>query len=912
MPGVLPDHRLWSAAARLGGLLLVILASLGTLSRAQDHSDGEEDEEKKHYLTFQVSYFGSARLSGEDQTGKRETIIDVNDRFTGRVEVRPTEAYDLPTSPEAQLKQMAAIQAAMAAGDLDAVKAATPTLLVTWFPRGDQVEITGTISETMESTSATKEMGESRAKTERTTETYRGQKVFPGSFGNAFVKIRAEEKKYDLQFTLMPDMAATWEAVRQSVIRVHEEEGHNRHEESENAAPLDAGPNQLNLGYSNYQIPVEVKGQPLAGEANELIGTTRIPVPKPAGWDGSWDIAMLVSWQIDITLPPVELVVTAPGYDEWRPEGNIKKPTEPGNELVARATLKPKDGEGKFVPRVKSIRFQLLDTSREPGVCLNWPLGAKDADYDMRLAAVSGGTLSGNEQTLEVSDPKRNEAGHVYAEVQIDSYDFGGRASLRAVCTLADGREVEGVMKGADGDQEMPRLPKMKSSGWIADSWRQKNNAVNLADDDDEEKVDGQPLNGDGFTLYEEYRGWVHKGKHLEGDPKRKDFFVRNKIGADAKGGIALFDRVSKLRTHAELRATEMIELATTETESVADSKGERIMNWNHRDAPHRVDQHAVILINTTGFRSSGAATQGVYNDDKVNRAFRPGKALYVRVEERARSDGTFSTNESTSKYNLSERDAAFAYDRGVAHELLHAVGVDHHGEGEQARSAYFQAASDPMNSTHRARFVPYMPPTDDDLGLMSNGRPAVWTDFDRGPTITLLWEDTKEDVAQSLSADFERELAAERENPIWTHTDDGRAAKFPQYGKDAHFWTETMLHENVSNNSTRRGIMEGKGKKFNRSIIVGRHQQADSGNELCLMRYYFANAYPVDAQEKAFYLVRPGGNRAGRDLCKSPEGTGANAESHAPKSRFGDSAPGRGGCFSFICPNDAIPPRAL
>ena len=73
-----------------------------------------------------------------------------------------------------------------------------------------------------------------------------------------------------------------------------------------------------------------------------------------------------------------------------------------------------------------------------------------------------------------------------------------------------------------------------------------------------------------------------------------------------------------------------------------------------------------------------------------------------------------------------------------------------------------------------------------------------------------------------------------------------------------------------------------------------------------------FANAYPVDAAETAYYLVRPGMNRAGRDLCKTSEGTGANASVHDPKSRFGDSAPGRGSCFSYICPNDAIPPRNL
>ncbi|HET7535597.1 MAG TPA: hypothetical protein VFJ90_04030, partial [Candidatus Didemnitutus sp.] len=529
--------------------LSTVVLALGSLaSRAQDRSDEQPDGAKKHYLTFQLSYRGSAERSSEDAAGKREQKIEVNSRFSGRVEVKPSEVYDLPTSPEAQLKQMEALQKAVASGDVEKVKQATPVSLVTWFPKGDQIEITGTISETLTRIASQSEKGESRASSDRKTERYRGQKVFPGNFVNASVKIRADEKKYDLQFMLMPDMAATWDAVEATIVTEHREEGNNRHEESENKVPLDAGPNQLQLGYSNYQIAADVKGQPLAGEANELIGHTLIPVPKPSDWTGSWDIVLDVSWQIDVTLPPFELIVTAPGYEQWRPEGNIKKPAEIGNRLMARATLQPKEGGEKFVPRVKHIRFELLDTSREPGICLNWPLGAKDANYDLRLAPVSGGTLGKDDQSLEVLEPKRNEDGNAYAEVEIDSYDFGGRASLRVVCLLADGREIEGVMAG---EQEMPRLPKLKGPGWIAESWRNATQAGNLPDDDDNEKVAGQTHNGDGYTLYEEYRGWVIQGKHVSGDPLKKDLLVRNEIGADAKGGIALFGRVSKLRVLA-------------------------------------------------------------------------------------------------------------------------------------------------------------------------------------------------------------------------------------------------------------------------------------------------------------------------------------------------------------------------
>jgi len=648
----------------------------------------------------------------------------------------------------------------------------------------------------------------------------------------------------------------------------------------------------------------------------------------------------------------LECEVTIEGYAQWRPLGSIADPKKPGNGLVARAVLKSKDGKDKDLPEVDRFRFELIETSREPGICMNWPLGAKDDDYDLRLADFKTGSgpdqlaamrkfvadwglhsmgdydlqnmpdggipkwsfpqVDENGQKGELVDPPKDAAGRPYAEAAIECFDFGAKSELRVTCILKDGRELLGLMKGEGGQQDLVRLPKRNGPDWVAETWRKENDVMKLAASDDNEKVEGQTDNGDGFTLYEEYRGWAEKGKHIEGDPKKKELFVRNEIGADAKGGIALFERVSKIKVHADLRANELIMLPIIEIESVANARGERIMNWNHRDAPHRVDQHAVVMITVSGFRSSGGGTDGILSADRKNRAFRPGKVREIHLEAKGVSEGIFSKKSSTTDYNLSDRDAVFAYDRGVAHELLHAVGVDHHGEGEEAHTFYFQGAGDPMNPTHRARFVRRMPSSDFDFASKVFGRPAVWSNFDSGPTVTLRWEDTGEDVAQSMSAEFESELAAERENPIYDHGGGERAAKFPQYGKDAHFWSEMSLYNAVTDGWTRHGFVDGTGKKFDRWVTIGKMSQADSGNELCLMRYYFANAYPVEGQENTYWYVRPGENRAGRDLCKSPEGTGANAPSHKPKSRFGDSAPGRGGCFKFICPNDAIPPREL
>lgn len=592
----------------------------------------------------------------------------------------------------------------------------------------------------------------------------------------------------------------------------------------------------------------------------------------------------------------LELEVTIDGYAKWRPEGSIEKPQEPGNSVVARATLKSKTGKVKTLPDVKRFTFELLDTSREPGVCLNWPLGAKDDAYDLRLVAEFGGKLSNAEQKLIVTDQRQDEKAQPIAETRINSFDFGGRATLQITCELEDGRELMGLMKEG-GEQELVRLPKMVGPGWIAEAWRKAKQAEKLADNDDNEKVAGQTGHGDGFTLYEEYRGWLEKGKHVEGDPKKKDFFVRNTIGADAKGGIALFERVSQLAVHSRLRASEF-------------SREERLMNGNRRDAPQRVKQHGVFLENTEGQGSFGGGTAGMTKAD-ADYAFRPGKVWQVRVEYPTSRDGLFSKARSAA-YNLSERDAAVAYDRGVAHELLHSVGVDHHGTVGYGWMRYFQSATDPGNPTHRARFVDN-PPGKDDNNLTYGPYSRTMTpetlakDLMRAPSGTLLWEDTGQDIAESMAAAFERALAAQRAaraaNP--PSVDPGeRATRFPYYGKDAHFWRESEIFDSTVQ----------YGPQFQLYLTIEEPGQSCSGDELCLMRYYFANAYPAKELKDTYYVVRPGpgANRAGLELCRSPAGTFHNAATNNPRPRFGDAAEKRGECFRYICPNDAIAPRKL
>ena len=79
-------------------------------------------------------------------------------------------------------------------------------------------------------------------------------------------------------------------------------------------------------------------------------------------------------------------------------------------------------------------------------------------------------------------------------------------------------------------------------------------------------------------------------------------------------------------------------------------------------------------------------------------------------------------------------------------------------------------------------------------------------------------------------------------------------------------------------------------------------------------MRYYFAKFYEgkkaPSMGTQLYYLIEPGTEHIGMEICRDGKGTGVNAAGHQPQSRYGDTAGEAGNCFAQICPNDAIPPR--
>lgn len=556
------------------------------------------------------------------------------------------------------------------------------------------------------------------------------------------------------------------------------------------------------------------------------------------------------------------LEVRIDDYANWRPLGLPAQPGRPGNHLLAKATVLPKGNAAP--PKVRAIRFALLDVSREPGVCLNWPLGARDREPDLRLAAAPEvpGVPSAEDQRLEVTAPLVDQLRRPYALARIDSYDFGGRATLRVTAELADGRELSGEFVAADGApaQDLIRLPAMAGPDWIAAAWKKAHGVATLPDSDDNEHVDGQLHDGDGYTLYEEYRGWVVAGQRVEGDPARKDFFVLNLIGADARKGIELFETVSQLRVHSKLRRSEM-------------SRQTRLMNGNHRDAPQRVKQHGVWVKAYNSVEALGTSGAGTPMT-RAGVTGRPGITIGIGILTRDHQDSDF-----IKPWNLPPNFSILAWDRAIAHELLHSVGVEHHGSTDYRLAATWVSPRHPRNRIGRPYFR--------EMGVFSQTHTVVDIMGENGHDLATRYMDSYAREHAILKQVFWDKWIAEAKNQ--NEVIEGRLTPEKYAENELESMIGTMIFGTVG-------------------APHGQH----SGDQDCLMRYYFADLYPVRGRENAYFLVTPGSEPFGLKLCRTKTGTGVNAASRKPQSRYGDAGSHGGDCFSQITPNDAIPPRKI
>jgi hypothetical protein len=409
---------------------------------------------------------------------------------------------------------------------------------------------------------------------------------------------------------------------------------------------IDCAPgNQGGTGPVTFSPVLSDKIQTLPATGFILTGSQKVKLDSPlqplsllfGGQPAQIDAT--IEWNIQPGLvDQTELVVQKTSeFQDWRPTAGSQGSR--GNPLNLTAKLQAKGG-GPTNARAAYFIWELTQCSKEPGYAMNAPLDSPSREFDLKIesgtpALIPQDTLGQKAQT---------QPGQLtQSTVVIAPYDWGGFGTIKVTAVMPDNSQIVGYLEG-DTTQTDVRLPMRTSGSSIADSWTKANGVVGVADSaDNETDPTGDGNAGDGLTLYEEYRGFLEDGQHIEGNPKRKDFFVVNTVGWSQLSGIKLFQQLSGLAVHYKLKQTEM--------------PLSHVINPNYGTGAHIVDQHGIVMVpiayNAPAARAVGSPGTPKSIKELQIQSLLPGASAAWR-------DYIAST---------------------LAHEMFHCVNVYHHGE---------------------------------------------------------------------------------------------------------------------------------------------------------------------------------------------------------------------------------------
>ncbi len=419
---------------------------------------------------------------------------------------------------------------------------------------------------------------------------------------------------------------------------------------------IDCAPgNEGGTGPATWSPVLSDKIQTLPATGLSLIGsyktTMDAPVqPSSLAFGGSAaQIEVTVSWDLEpgpATVPEV-VVQNTSDYKNWRPTAGDNGAR--GNSINLIAKLQAKGGGTTEVKALYWI-WELTNCSKEPGYLMNAPLTNASKEFDLKLENLAEGVLV-PDATGQRLESKPGE--FTQSTATIASYDWGAFGTVKVTAVMPDLSRIVGYLDG-DPSQTDVRLPKRSASSSIADKWKQDNGIQSLADNSDNE-IDppGDNNPGDGLTLYEEYRGFLIDGQRVEGDTKKKDFFLVNRAGAFYLSGFRLFQSLSGLKVHYTLKGSEL--------------SAARVINFNYGAGAHNGDQHGVIIVPIAADAGYAEAQGGPGTPKSITQVVAP----------------QLLPDAASTWINYMASS--------VAHELFHCVNVYHHGDAKSKFGTFYR-----------------------------------------------------------------------------------------------------------------------------------------------------------------------------------------------------------------------------
>jgi len=324
--------------------------------------------------------------------------------------------------------------------------------------------------------------------------------------------------------------------------------------------------------------------------------------------------------------------------------------------------------------------FTLYKVSNEKGYCMN---SGEGEEYDLEFVDKQEGFIetkdgiNDGEWIIETTEDLNK------VSVTVHSHDYGAWGKLKARVNI-DGTWHE--CKAENGDDYIT-IPYDTDEDRIADSWEDRHNVYDMDETWDEDpEPSGQNSNGDGISLYEEYRGFEDVNYQYERlNPQLKELFIRDENGLVELSG---FEAVSGLRVFyiSEDQWTGADEWSDSFYKLNVDSE-KRIVNFNSSGFGHSVDQHALhVVMKVKGEKIlKGDDTYGCVFSTLDCKS--PGSTKYVAVfideiEQECRltaetemdADDTFTLKDEEIEAMVKQLIIVT-----TLHEMGHGVGVEHH-----------------------------------------------------------------------------------------------------------------------------------------------------------------------------------------------------------------------------------------
>lgn len=372
----------------------------------------------------------------------------------------------------------------------------------------------------------------------------------------------------------------------------------------------------------------------------------------------------------------LEAVVIPPaGYSAWVPAAGVNENT-PGKQLEVRVKLRNKKEPKKPPEEGAKFTFELQKTSKESGVCLNSPLQDAKDSYDLGINSKENPDLTVTGSQIAVTKGYVEES-----EVTIDCYDWAAYGVLKISAVTASGKTVPMVIQEQPGKEL--KIPLDQNDNRIADTW-EKANGILAADSGsgwDNETQQGNRKNGDGLTLFEEYRGLIANGKHVRLHPDEKDLVIENRVGQLIKPGLSFFEKASGIKI-IELRQGELVET--------------RVVNLNSK-YQHAGDQYGLRVL-----------------PGEFQHAFDLAAALPLRPHPSPKDCAEIALRQQyvndfndPSVIQKSKLEIQAAMTLAIAHEIAHALSVQHHGDEAEPAEVELGPNSDANVYDEKGRLIP-------------------------------------------------------------------------------------------------------------------------------------------------------------------------------------------------------------